>query len=119
MTPLRHGSRGSALGLRTWVVSAAFLAASSLASAIEGISAHVTQIDQEKKCLSVEWNNDTEKKVCWNDKTKFSVLDTGKRAQASDLRVGHYLRMEGEDRGDTYWATEIEIWEEASKPAGD
>jgi hypothetical protein len=29
----------------------------------------------------VEWNNNTRRKVCWTDKTKFSVLETKKAAK--------------------------------------
>jgi hypothetical protein len=95
---------------------AAVVTACALVAA-EGISAHVVTIDHQKQCLTVEWDNDTEKRVCWNDKTKFSDLDSGRAARATDVRKGSYLRMEGTEKAGVYWATEIAIWEAASRPA--
>lgn len=88
----------------------------ALALLAEGISAHVVTIDHKKQCLTVDWHNDTEKPVCWTAKTKFTVLDTGKPAEAADVRKGSYLRMEGSEKEGTYIATEIAIWEAASNP---
>ncbi|MDX1997680.1 MAG: hypothetical protein SF066_08155 [Thermoanaerobaculia bacterium] len=82
----------------------------------EGYAAHVTTLDPKASCLAVEWDNGTERKVCWTEKTKFAVLETGKAAKATDVRVGSFLRMEGDQRGDTYWASEIVIWEAVSRP---
>lgn len=96
-------------------LASAFVLAGSVVHA-EGYAAHVIRIDAKAQCLAVEWDNDTERKVCWTEKTKFSDLDTGKSAKATDVRVGSYLRMEGEQKGDTYWPSEIVIWEGASRP---
>lgn len=84
----------------------------------EGISSKVTSVDQAGRCLKIEWNNDTEMKVCWTEKTKFAIYDTGKAAKPADVRKGSWLRMEGEEKGDTYWASEIQIWLAASEPPG-
>ncbi|MBK5297763.1 MAG: hypothetical protein JJE40_11440 [Vicinamibacteria bacterium] len=87
-------------------------------TAAEGIVGHVVRIEQKKQCLFLEWDNDTEKTVCWTEKTAFSVLETGKAAKATDVRKGSYLRLQGDEKNGTYWATEVVIWQEASKPAG-
>lgn len=100
---------------RILTACAVALATASAVIVAEGISAHVATIDHKKQCLTVEWNNDTEKPVCWNDKTKFSVLDTGKAAKATDVRMGSYLRMEGREKAGVYRATEVAIWEAAAK----
>lgn len=100
---------------RILTACAVALATASALVVAEGISAHVATIDHKKQCLTVEWNNDTEKPVCWNDKTTFSVLDTGKAAKAADVRKGSYLRMEGSEKAGVYWATEVAIWEAAAK----
>lgn len=96
---------------------ASVLLSSVLVSA-EGIVGHVARIEQKKQCLWLEWDNDTEKTVCWTEKTAFSVLETGKAAKATDVRKGSYLRLQGDEKNGTYWATEVVIWQEASKPAG-
>lgn len=92
-----------------------------------GVAGHVTTVDHKKRCVSLEWNNDTERVVCWKDTAKFSVLETGKAAKATDVRKGSYLRMDGEEtspwrempwgREGQFWATKIVIWEEQSRPA--
>jgi hypothetical protein len=101
---------------RVAFVLSAVLSSAGLARA-EGIAAEVASVDQKARCLSIDWNNNTQKKVCWNDKTKFSVLETGKAAKASDVRKGSYLRIEGEEKDGAFRASEIVIWEEASRPA--
>lgn len=82
----------------------------------EGIVGDVIRIDHKKQCLWLDWDNDTEKIACWTEKTKFFVFDTGKPATPADVRRGSYVRMQGDTKGPTYWATEIAIWEAASKP---
>lgn len=67
---------------RTRFITLSILLTASLLHA-EGIAGHVASVDQKAKCLTLEWNNDTEKTVCWKDTTKFSVLETGKPAKAS------------------------------------
>jgi hypothetical protein len=113
-------------GLRTVLISSALLLIGGGVHAA-GLASHVTKIDLEAMCLSIEWNNDTERQICWKDTTRFSVLETGKPAKATDVRNGSYLRMEGEEtapwkeepwgKEGQFWATEIVIWQEQSRPA--
>lgn len=91
------------------------LAAAALVAA-EGIDGHVASVDHEQQCLGLEWDNDTVKRVCWTAQTKFSVLETGDRAKPADIRKGTYLRMQGDHKDGTYWATDVVIWEAASVP---
>lgn len=102
--------------LRSALVLATMAALAGAGAHAEGYAAHVVSLDRKASCLAVEWDNDTERKVCWTEKTKFSDLDTGKAKKAADVRVGSFLRMQGEQRGDTYWASEIVIWESVSRP---
>ena len=83
----------------------------------EGLASNVLAIDQKKQQLSLDWMNDTAKIVHWNHDTKFSVLETGAASKSADIHVGSYLRIKGEDQGDTFVATEIVIWLAESKPA--
>ncbi len=112
-------------GPRTILMSAALLFSGSVVSAA-GLAAHVTKVDHKAKCVSLEWNNDTERVVCWKETTKFSVLTSGKAAKPTDLRKGSYLRIEGEEtapwqekpwgKEGKFTATAIVIWEEQSHP---
>jgi hypothetical protein len=95
-------------------MTVAGMAATAVARA--GIAGDVVRVDHKKQCLWLDWDNNTEKIACWTEKTKFSILETGKPAKAAELRKGSYVRMQGDDKGDTYWATEIVIWEAQSKP---
>jgi hypothetical protein len=103
--------------LTAFAIVAAPLFAVALPNA-DGISGDVLRVDHQKQCLWLDWHNDTEKIVCWNAQTKFSVLETGKAAKATEVRKGSHVRMEGDDKEDTYWATQIVIWEAMSKPPG-
>jgi hypothetical protein len=94
----------------------ALLFASLAAGAAEDITAYVVEIDSKAKCLELDWNNDTRKRVCWSAETKFSLLETGKAANATAVRVGSYLRIVGDEQDGTLRAKEIEIWESAAKP---
>ena len=106
------------------MTSALFLLAGATHAA--GLSGHVSKVDPAGECLFIEWNNDTERQVCWKENTRFSVLETEKAAAAADVRQGSYLMMEGEEtapwrdedwgREGQFWATEIVIWEEQSRP---
>ncbi len=80
----------------------------------ESLSAEVVSVELEARCLLIDWNNDTRKKVCWTAETPFSELDSGEPRSESDLREGIYLRIEGED-GEIFRATEILVWEAASQ----
>jgi hypothetical protein len=99
----------------TTLVLLALLARLPLAA--EGIVGDVLRVDHQKQCLWVDWHNNTEKIACWTAATKFSVLETGEAASPADVRKGSYVRMQGEEKDGTYWATEIVIWQAASKPA--
>jgi hypothetical protein len=101
---------------KAWLLAAAVGMGAAPAGA-EGHAAHVASVDFKARCLAIEWNNDTEKTVCWTDTTRFSVLETKRPARATDVRKGSYLRIEGEERDGTFRASEIVIWEEASRPA--
>lgn len=113
------------LPIQIFIASALALASSVAAGA--GMASNVTKIDAKAKCVYVEWNNNTERKACWTDATKFSVLETKKAAKPSDIRVGTHLRMEGKEVApfkDEPWgkegqfiASEMVIWEAQSKPA--
>lgn len=102
--------------LRSALVLVTTVALAGAAAHAGGYAAHVVSLDPQAHCLAVEWDNDTERKVCWTEKTTFSDQDTGKSRKAADLRVGSFLRMQGEQKGDTYWASEIVIWESVSRP---
>ena len=112
------------LPLRILLVST--LALGSGVAAADGVASNVTKVDAAAKCVHVEWNNNTERKVCWTDKTKFSVLETKKAAKASDIRVGTHLRIEGKEVApfkEEVWgkegqliASDIVIWEAQFKP---
>ena len=112
-------------GSRTILISAALLLSGRVVCGA-GLAGHVIRVDHKAKCVSLEWNNETERAVCWKDTTKFSVLTTGKAAKASDLRKGSFLRIEGEEtepwqempwgREGKFTATKIVIWEEQSRP---
>jgi hypothetical protein len=80
------------------------------------VSAHALEVDQKAKCLALDWDNDTKKRVCWSAQTKFSVLETKEVAKPADVRVGSYLRIKGEEKDGTLWAAEIVIWKAASNP---
>ena len=92
-----------------------------------GIAGDVTKVDAKAKCVYIGWNNNTERKACWTDSTKFSVLETKKPAKPTDIRVGTYLRMEGKEvapfkeepwgKEGQFIASEMVIWEAQSKPA--
>ena len=88
----------------------------ALPARAENLSAEVVEVDREASCLLIDWNDDTRKKVCWSPKTVFSELDSGDARTAADLRPGSYLRIEGEEDGEVFRATEIVIWEAASQP---
>ena len=113
------------LPLRILVVSTLTLGSGVAAGA--GIASNVTKVDAAAKCVHVEWNNNTQRKVCWTDKTKFSVLETKKAAKPGDIRVGTHLRIEGTEVApfkEEIWgkegqliASEMVIWEAQSKPA--
>ena len=104
--------------VRPLVAAFAWLLAAAALVAAEGIDGHVVSVDHKKQCLGLEWDNDTVKPVCWTAKTKFSVLETGDRADPADIRKGTYLRMQGAHKEGTYWASEVVIWEAASIPTG-
>ena len=97
-------------------LAGALLAAAPSTGFADGIAAHVTKVDGKARCVSLEWDNDTERRACWTDATKITVLDTGKSATAADIRKGSYLRLEGDEKDGAFRATAIEIWIEASRP---
>jgi hypothetical protein len=100
-----------------WLAMAALSVTVGLAprpAVAEGISAEVVSVEREARCLLIDWNNDTRKKVCWSADTTFSELDSGEPRSESDLREGLYLRIDGED-GEIFRATEILIWDAASQ----
>lgn len=108
------------------LVAAALTLVSRLAAA-DGLSSNVTRVDAAAKCVYVEWNNNTQRKVCWTDRTKFSVLETNRAAKPGDIRVGTHLRIKGKEVApfkEELWgkegqliASEMVIWEAQSKPA--
>ena len=53
-----------------------------------GIAGDVTKVDAKAKCVYIGWNNNTERKACWTDSTKFSVLETKK---AASFTGGHFV----------------------------
>ncbi|MEO7548734.1 MAG: hypothetical protein ABIT82_09950 [Ramlibacter sp.] len=108
------------------ILFASILTVASGVAAGAGMAASVTRVDAKARCVFVEWNNSTERKACWTDSTKFSVLETKKAARSSDIRVGTYLRMEGKEvapfreelwgKEGQFIASEMVIWEAQSKP---
>ena len=109
------------------ILLASSLALGSGVAAGAGLASNVTRVDAAAKCVYVEWNNNSQRKVCWTDKTKFSVLETKKAAKPGDIRVGTHLRIEGTEVApfkEEPWgkegqliASEMVIWEAQSKPA--
>ena len=109
------------------ILLASTLVLGSGVAAADGVASNVTKVDAAAKCVHVEWNNNTERKACWTDSTKFSVLETKKAAKPTDIRVGTYLRMEGKEvapfkeepwgKEGQFIASEMVIWEAQSKPA--
>ena len=83
----------------------------------EGLDSNVVAIDQKKHQLSLDWLNDTTKVVLWNAETKFTVLETGAASKPTEIHVGSYLRIKGEERDGAFVAAEITIWLAESKPA--
>lgn len=100
-------------GLRICAVLIAFAFALS-AGAEEDISSDVVAIDHKLKQLTLDWHNDTKRLVHWTSKTKITVLETGKSAPDTELRVGSYLRIQGTEKDGKFTAREIEIFEGAS-----
>lgn len=106
------------MGTRLRVCAAVFMILSfAQIGSAEGIASNVVSIDQKQSRLSLDWNNGTKKTVLWTPKTKFSVLETGKAAKPADIHIGSYLRIEGQEKADTFVATAIVIWEAESVPA--
>lgn len=90
----------------------------SPARSADGIAGHVVEIDAKAKCLALDWDNDTRKKACWTETTRFADQDSGEKRSAADVRAGSYLRITGQEAKDAFQATKILIWEAASNPPG-
>jgi hypothetical protein len=109
---MRRSSRLLAAGIAVATFAAPLVAET------EDITAYVLEIDRPARCLDVDWDNDTRKRVCWSETTKFTVLERDAAATSDEIRVGSYLHVVGDRRDGVLRATSIEIWESAAKPEG-